>query len=167
MDAPVWYKRRDYANLLAPMYGDIPGIQFNVREVDNPTAVSMLNDRNFDDTMNITWGPPAYSVDQAVFPWYLSTGGLNFNNVNDAEMDRLLVAQRGEGDADAQKEIWQQIEARIFDQVWDVFFPETAFRRELFHNYMVNYRTHGIGNWVCYANAQARSVWLDEGAPNT
>jgi ABC-type transport system substrate-binding protein len=126
----------------------------------------MLNDRNFEDTMNITWGPPAYSVDQMVFPWYLSTGGLNFNNVDDAEMDRLLIAQRGEGNADAQRELWQQIEARIFDQVWDVFFPETAFRRELFHNYMVNYRTHGIGNYTCYANAQARSVWLDEGAPN-
>jgi len=164
VDAPVWYKRRDYANLLAPMYGDIPEIRFNVREVDNPTAVSMLNDRNFDDTMNITWGPPAYSVDQAVFPWYLSTGGLNFNNVDDAEMDRLLIAQRGEGNADAQKEIWQQIEARIFDQVWDVFFPETVFRREIFHNQLMNYRVHGIGNFVCYANAQARSVWLDEGA---
>jgi hypothetical protein len=31
---------------------------------------------------------------------------------------------------------------------------------------MVNFRPHGIGAWTCYANAQARAVWLDEGAPN-
>jgi len=165
VDAPAWYKRRDYANFLVPMYGMVPEMDFQFREVDNPTAVSMLNDRNFDDTMNITWGPPAYSVDQAVYPWYLSDGGLNFNNVDDAEMDRLLKAQRGEIDPDAQKELWHQIEDRVFDQVWDVFFPETVFRRELFHNYMVNYRVHGIGNFTCYANGQIRSVWLDEGAP--
>ncbi len=166
VDAPVWYKRRDYSNFLVPMYDQIPGIEFRFREVDNPTAVQMLNDRNFEDTMNITWGPPAYSVDQAVFPWYLSTGGLNFNNVDDADMDRMLIAQRGETNPDAQKEIWQDIEDRIFDQVWDVFFPETAFRREIFHNYMVNYRVHGVGNYTCYANAQARAVWLEEGAPS-
>ena len=163
-DAPVWYKRNEYRELIGPSIAGVPELSFNVREVDNPTAVQMLNDRNFDDTMNVTWGPPSYSVDQVVYPWYFSEGGLNQNNVNDPEMDKLVVAQRGEANPEAQREIWTQIEARILDQVTTVFFPEIVFGRELFHNGMINYRRHGIGNMTCYGNAQARAIWLDEGA---
>jgi len=166
-DAPVWYQRVEYSSLLVPMYQQIPEMRFNYREVDNPTAVSMLNARDFQDTMNITWGPPAYSVDQAVYPWYHSQGGLNHSNHDDPEMDRLVTAQRGEADPDAQRELWREIEARILDQVWEVFFPTGIYGRGFWHNYMVNYRPHGIGSYVCYGNAQARAVWLDEGAPGT
>ena len=165
IDAPVWYRRNEYRELIGPSIAVVPELSFNVREVDNPTAVQMLNDRNFEDTMNITWGPPSYSVDQVVFPWYFSKGGLNHNNVNDADMDALVVAQRGEANPEAQREIWEQIETKILDQVWDVFFPEAIFGRDFFHNYMINYRRHGIGGLVCYGNAQTRSIWLDEGAP--
>jgi peptide/nickel transport system substrate-binding protein len=165
VDMPVWYQREAWNEIVKPMYDMIPEIKSEVRIVDNPTAVQMLNDRNYDDTMNITWGPPAYSVDQMVFPWYHSKGGLNHNNVNDAEMDRLVTAQRAELVPEAQKELWHQIEARIFDQVWDVFVPRGQISRGFWHNYMINYRPHGIGSYVCYGNAQARSAWLDEGAP--
>jgi ABC-type transport system substrate-binding protein len=113
----------------------------------------------------VTWGPPAYSVDQAVFPWYHSQGGLNHANVNDTEMDRLVVAQRREQDKERQKALWKDIEARILDQLWNVFFPTSVFSRGFWHNYMVNYRPHGIGSYVCYGNAMARAVWLDAGAP--
>ena len=105
VDFPVWYLREEYAAIMGPMYDLIPEIQANIRQVDNPTAVSMLNARDFDDTMNITWGPPVYSVDQAVYPWYHSKGGLNHNNVNDAEMDRLVTAQRQEMDEEAKLQI--------------------------------------------------------------
>ena len=167
VDAPVWYFRTEYQEILAPMYAELPEIQFNVRVVDNPTAVQMLNDRNYEDTMNVTWGPPAYSVDQMVYPCYLSTGGVNHANVNDAEMDRLLVAQRAESAPEAQRELWLQIEQRIFDQVWNVFFPAQMYVRDLWHNYVLNYRPHGISRsgMTCYLNGQARAMWVDEGAP--
>ena len=63
------------------------------------------------------------------YPWYHSQGGLNHANVNDAEMDRLLVAQRRETNPERQKELWKQIEARTFDQVWQVFYPIGIFGR--------------------------------------
>jgi peptide/nickel transport system substrate-binding protein len=166
VDAPVWYMRNEYQQLMKPMYDKIPEIEFKPRVVDNPTAVQMLNDRAYEDTMNVTWGPPAYSVDQVVYPWYHSKGGLNHANVSDAEMDRLLVAQRRERNPEAQKEIWRQIEKRYFDEVWQVWFPIGVVARNVWHNYMINFRPHGIGAFTCYANAQARAVWLDEGAPN-
>lgn len=168
VDGPVWYFRNEYQQLLTPMYEQIPELDFTARVVDNPTAVQMLNDRNFEDTMNITWGPPAYSVDQMVFPWYLSTGGLNHASINDAEMDRLLLAQRAESDPEAQRELWLQIEHRIFDEVWNIFFPAQMYVRDFWHNYVLNYRPHGItrSGMTCYLNGEARGMWLDEGAPS-
>jgi peptide/nickel transport system substrate-binding protein len=166
VDAPVWYGRAEYQQIIKPQYDKIPELEFKVRVVDNPTAVQMLNDRNYEDTMNVTWGPPGYSVDQVTYPWYHSKGGLNHANVNDAEMDGLLVAQRREKSVEAQKEIWKKIERKYFDEVWQVWYPIGVQTRTFWHNYMVNWRPHGIGTYTCYANAQARAVWLDEGAPN-
>jgi ABC-type transport system substrate-binding protein len=149
------------------MFGKIPELDFKVRQVDNPTAVQMLNDRNYEDTMNITFGPPVYAVDQALYPFYHSTAGLNHNNVNDAEMDRLVTAQRREQNPERQKELWKQAEDRILDQMWSVYYPTAAFQRVFYHNYVINIRPHGIGASLnCYADAKSRSIWLDEGAPN-
>lgn len=169
LDLPVWYQREFYSAHLVPIYDqNVPEIRGNFRQVDNPTAVTMLNARDFDDTMNITWGPPVYSVDQAVYPWYHSQGGLNHNNVNDAEMDRLVVAQRQEQDPEGKLELWRQIEARYLDQVWDIFWPTAAIQRTVWHNYLANFRPHGIANdFSCYGDGKARSVWLAEGAPTT
>jgi peptide/nickel transport system substrate-binding protein len=167
LDAPVWYQRVAYREIMQPMVDKIPEIEFKAREVDNPTAVQMLNDRNFEDTMNITFGPPVYAVDQALYPFYHSTGGLNHNNVKDAEMDRLVTAQRRETNPEAQKELWKQAEDRIFDQVWQVFFPGASVARTFWRNYVVNFRPHGIASVLsCYGDGKARSIWLDEGAPN-
>jgi ABC-type transport system substrate-binding protein len=167
LDAPAWYLRAEYREILQPQLQKIAELDFKPREVDNPTAVTMLNDRNYEDTMNITWGPPVYSVDQAVFPWYYSKGGLNHNNVNDAEMDRLVVAQRKEQKLEAKKELWLQIEARIYDQVWNRFFPTSGIARTFWHNYVINVRPHGIsGTLSCYGDGKARALWLDKGAPS-
>jgi ABC-type transport system substrate-binding protein len=168
VDAPVWYARNDYRELMLPMFQKVPEIDFKVRQVDNPTAVQMLNDRNYEDTMNITFGPPVYAVDQALYPFYHSKAGLNHNNVNDVEMDRLVTAQRRETNPERQKELWKQAEDRIFDQVWQVFWCREAFQRTMWHNYVINIRPHGIsGALVATATAKARSIRLDAGAPNT
>jgi ABC-type transport system substrate-binding protein len=166
IDAPVWYQRNNYRELMVPMYQKLPEIDFRVRQVDNPTAVQMLNDRNYEDTMNITFGPPVYAVDQALYPFYHSKAGLNHNNVSDAEMDRLVTAQRSEQNAERQKELWKQAEDRIYDQVWQILFPVGGFRRTFWHNYVINLRPHGISAVLnCYGDAKIRSLWLDEGAP--
>ena len=51
----------------------------------------------------------------------------------------------------------------IHDQVWNFWWPE-SLTRTAFHNYVLNYRRHGItGTWGCYNADTLRSVWLDEG----
>ncbi|MEZ4501297.1 MAG: ABC transporter substrate-binding protein [Dehalococcoidia bacterium] len=155
-----------FADVILPSINETVGLDVSYREVDNPTAVVLLNDRNFEWATGMTFGPPAYSVDQSVFPFYHSRGGLNFGNLNDSEMDSLVEQQRGEQNVEAQKEIWKKIWDRELDIVYDVFLPLSGgFGGSFFHNYVVNFRNHGIGSAVCYANSQIRSVWLDEGAP--
>ena len=83
-------------------------------------------------------------------------------------MDRLVTEQRGVQDPEGKLAIWLEIERLYLDQVWDMFIPTGAIERTLWHNYMINFRPHGIASdFSCYGDAKARSVWLDEGAPTT
>lgn len=162
-----WYISNSYrfVDIQLPAINQVPGLNVKYRQVDNPTAVLLLNDRNFEWATGMTFGPPSYSVDQSVYPFYHSKGGLNFGNLNDPVVDKLVETQRREQNPEAQKEIWKKIWDWQLDQIPDVYMPENPRPRALWHNWMINYRPHGIGSYVCYANAQARSVWLDEGAP--
>jgi len=156
----------EFASAILPAMNETPGLELTFRQVDLPTGVVLLNDRNFEWATGMTFGPPAYSVDQSVFPFYHSAGGANFGNLNDPEMDRLVEAQRKEQDPEAQKEIWLDIWNRELDIVYDVFLPLSGGNGGSFwHNYVINWRPHGIGSSTCYGNGQIRAVWLDEGAP--
>jgi hypothetical protein len=49
--------------------------------------------------------------------------------------------------------------------VYQAWFPEPLVR-VAWHNYVMNYRWHGLmGSYVCYTSDQARTIWLDDGAP--
>jgi ABC-type transport system substrate-binding protein len=165
----AWYLSNSYRflDVQLPAMNELPELEVSYRQVDNPTAVTLLNDRNFEWATGMTFGPPAYSVDQSVYPFYHSKGGLNFGNLNNADMDRLVTAQRKEQNPQAQKAIWKQIWDWQQSEIYDVFLPENPRPRNLWHNYMLYYRPHGIGTYGCYGNGQARSVWLDAGAPTT
>ena len=163
-EMPSYYFRTELAQLVVPgINQNLPEVQITFREVDNPTHVTLMSDRNFDSMIGFLWGPPGYSMDQWIYPFYHSTGSLNYGSINDAELDDLLVKQRSESNADAQKALWQQIYDRIHDKVYQAWFPEVQIRAS-WHNYILNYRHHGwIGNYTCYGADQARAIWLDGG----
>ena len=165
-ELPSYYFRTEFAQLIVPgINQSLPEVDITFREIDNPTHVTMMSDRNFDGLVGFVWGPPGYSMDQWIYPFYHSEGSLNYGSINDPDLDALLVKQRGESNADAQKELWLQISDRIHDMVYQAWFPE-PFIRPAWHNYLLNYRQHGlIGTYQCYASDMGRIMWLDEGAP--
>ncbi|MFN8638914.1 MAG: ABC transporter substrate-binding protein [Dehalococcoidia bacterium] len=168
IDGPTWYSRAEYQQILKPMWDKIPEVEFKARQVDNPTAVQMINDRNFTDTMGSTYGPPVYTPDQALVPFFHSKAGLNQQNLADDTMDKLVMDQRREQNLDRKKELWLQAEKRLLDEVFVIYTPSTPYQLAFFHNYVVNIRPHGVGAALnCYADGKARSIWLDQGAPNT
>jgi ABC-type transport system substrate-binding protein len=90
-------------------------------------------------------------------------GGLNYNAVSDPELDNLLKAQRKEADPTKRKTILRQIETRLTDQNYDIWWPQ-GWQREMWVPSLKNYRNHGfVGSIVCYGCGQIRSVWLDKG----
>jgi peptide/nickel transport system substrate-binding protein len=166
MEMVSYYYRNQLSELVIPgIVANLPEVDIAWRQVDNPTHVTLMSDRNFDDTIGFLWGPPGYSMDQWIFPFMHSTGGNNYGSINDPTLDALLEKQRAETDVATQKEQWHSISERIHDQVFQAWFPERG-RRSAWHNYMLNYRYHALmGSYVCYSNDQARSIWLDDGAP--
>lgn len=154
-----------FDDLVLPMLNDLPELEVSSRTVDNPTSVVMLNGREFESAHGMTFGPPAYSVDQIAFPFMHSSGGTNFGSIDDPDLDQMIEAQRREPDEEARQDLWRQIWDRDLDQVYYMYLPENAARLSMWHNYLLNYRPHGLGGFTCYGNGIARSVWLDEGAP--
>jgi len=160
----TWYDRVTAAEVVIPALNEnLAEVEVTFRQVDNPTQVTMLSSRNFPETMGIVWGPPSYSMDQWSYAWWHTKGSLNYNASGNAEMDALLDEQRAESDPEARLEIWNKMFTIIHDQVWNFWWPE-SLTRTAFHNYVLNYRRHGItGTWGCYNADTIRSVWLDEG----
>jgi len=161
-----WYNRTEFAQLAIPAINqNLPEVNITFREVDNPTHVTLMSDRNFDEMIGFLWGPPGYSMDQWLYPFYYSAGSLNYGSIEDPALDSLLVAQRAETNVDAQKELWLQISEHVHDTVYQMWWP-VGFSRASWHNYVLNFRYHGLaGAWGCYSSEQARAIWLDDGAP--
>jgi peptide/nickel transport system substrate-binding protein len=165
-EMPSFYYRTELAQLVVPgINQNLPEVNITFRDLDNPTHVTMMSDRNFTDTIGFLVGPPGYSMDQWIWPFYHSEGSLNYGSIEDPVLDDLLVKQRAESNPDAQKDLWMQFWDRIHDQVYQAWFPEPLVRTA-YHNYILNLRYHGmVGSYVCYASTQAKAIWLDDGAP--
>ncbi|MPZ98631.1 MAG: hypothetical protein GEU80_04680 [Dehalococcoidia bacterium] len=100
-----FYQREPIPNLALPLINEaLPEVRASWREVDNPTHATLMADRNFDEALGYLI-PSFLSFDMCCYPWYHSDGATNYNNVNDAEMDSMLEAQRAESDLEARKEI--------------------------------------------------------------
>ncbi len=165
MELASWYNRIQFSGIVIPgINTNLKEVQIKWREIDNPTHVTLMSDRNFKDMIGFLWGPPGYSMDQWLTPFYHSKGGLNYGSIEDPALDALLLKQRTEANPVAQKEIWHQISTLIHDKVYQAWFP-VPLQRNSWHNYYLNYRPHGlVGTVPCYATPQLRSVWLDEGS---
>jgi len=138
------------------------GVKVNIRAVDNPTAVQLWTSKNFKDAINISWGPPNLTADGWLYPFYNSKGGTNYNGVNDPDLDKLLDQQRKELDAGKRKEIIKQIDKRLGDQNYDVFFPN-SWVRQAWLTSIKNFRPHGfMSHSQCYLAHSYSQVWIDK-----
>jgi peptide/nickel transport system substrate-binding protein len=138
------------------------GVKVNVRAIDNPTSIQIHTARNYPDTTETIWGPPNYSIDGWLSPFYLTGGGLNYNFVSDPELDKMIKDQRRETDATKRKALLKQISQRLNDQNYEVWWPQ-AWYREAWAGFVKNFRPHGFaGTSQCYATGQFRSVWVDK-----
>ena len=156
-----WYQRTS-APLIQQMWKDV-GFEINLREVDNPTHIQLLNNYKWEETVGIVWGSPHYEVDGWLYPFYKTGGGLNYNYVADPDLDKLLDAQRAEGDATKRRAILKQIWDHLQDKVYEVWWPQN-FTTYNWRSYVRNYRLHGfMGTTGCYTTGNMiRQIWIDK-----
>ncbi|MGD9891345.1 MAG: ABC transporter substrate-binding protein [Dehalococcoidia bacterium] len=137
------------------------GVNIRNRHVDNPTAITILAGRSFQEAVNMVWGPPNHSIDGWIYPWYITGGGLNYNSVSNPELDNLLKQQRREADATKRKDILKKIDTLLLSENYDIWWPQ-GWQREAWIPALKNYRPHGfLGGSVCYNNQQFSRAWLD------
>jgi peptide/nickel transport system substrate-binding protein len=137
------------------------GVNMKNRHVDNPTAITILAGKSFQEAVNMVWGPPNHSIDGWIYPFYITGGGLNYNSVSNPELDNLLKQQRREADATKRKEILKKIDAIILSENHDIWWPQ-GWQREAWVPALKNYRPHGFMNGhICYCNQQLSRAWLD------
>jgi peptide/nickel transport system substrate-binding protein len=137
------------------------GVRVVNRRVDNPTAIQTITQRNYREAVNVVWGPPNFSADGWIYSWYVTNGGTNYNFLSDPELDNLLRQQRRELDTNRRKGILRQIDQRLNDQNYDIWWPQ-GWQLEMWPVALKNFRTHGfMGSMTCYSCGQLRASWLD------
>jgi peptide/nickel transport system substrate-binding protein len=137
------------------------GVNIRNRRVDNPTAITILAQKQFSEAVNMVWGPPNHSIDGWIYPFYITGGGLNYNSVSNPQLDNLLKAQRKEADPNRRKTILKEIDTLLLSENFDIWWPQ-GWYRETWPVFLKNYRTHGfMGTSTCYNCQQMASVWID------
>jgi peptide/nickel transport system substrate-binding protein len=156
-----WYQRNTF-QLIQQMWKANLGFEVDAREVDNPTHITILTQRNYEDMVGIVWGPPNYELDGWVYPYYRSDGGLNYNFVNDSTLDQLLDKQRVELDNEKRKQLFKQLWDYLNDKVYEIWWPQNYYIYG-WRSIVRNFRQHGLmGTSSCYTTGNvARRVWID------
>jgi peptide/nickel transport system substrate-binding protein len=62
-----------------------------------------------------------------LYVWFKSASPVNFSRIDDPEIDRLLDEGRSEPDPAAREQIYQDLNRRFGEQVWDVWFDFTKW----------------------------------------
>jgi len=138
------------------------GVNIKNRRVDNPTAITIMSERSFKEAANMVWGPPDHSIDGWIYPYYITGGGRNYNNISNPQFDALLKAQRKEADPNKRKTILRQIDQVIVSENYDIWWPQ-GWVRQAWNSSLKNFRSHGfLGTSTCYACEQMSRVWINK-----
>lgn len=137
------------------------GVNIRNRHVDNPTAITILAGKQFNEAVNMVWGPPNHSIDGWIYPFYITGGGLNYNSVSNPELDNLLKQQRRETDAARRKDVLKRIDTLLLSENYDIWWPQ-AWYRQAWTPALKNFRQQGfMGTSTCYSCEQMARVWVD------
>jgi peptide/nickel transport system substrate-binding protein len=111
------------AELIQRMLKDI-GFQVDLKTVDQATLISIAISGEFD--MMLFRNHPGGDPDTQ-YNWWQSESIINFGNINDPEIDRLLDAGRGETDPDTRKQIYEDLSRQFVEEAWNIWFWYTPW----------------------------------------
>jgi peptide/nickel transport system substrate-binding protein len=108
---------------------------------------------------------PGLDPDQMIRPLFYPGSAVNFGNVDDPEMTRLLDQIRFSLDASERQRLATQIHERVLDQVYSLWIYSSS-NITIMQPWLYNL-VDGPYNWASsYANWAFRGAWVDETAPD-
>lgn len=131
------------------------GVEVNLDRMDKNAQRAKRRIGDFDIDVIQGLGLLEADIDSTLFGTYHSRGATNWPKVRDAELDKLLQAQRAEADPEKRKGIQKDAVKRIIDQAHgvDLIYPPIWYAAQ---GYVKNYTPHFSvrGPWT--------NAWLDK-----
>jgi peptide/nickel transport system substrate-binding protein len=150
--APPW---RSYYDLVAESLGKV-GISAELRPEESSKYTTTTFLGKFEKMAMGPFGAGDTEVDSFLYDTFFSSSPRNRSHVGDAELDRLLLAQRRELDAAKRREIIYEIQRHLADKAYHVYLP--MWPRYIAHPPYVKGFKHidglGLGTRLMY-------VWID------
>ena len=94
------------------------GIDVSIRTVDQSTLISEALAGSY---QSMGFRNHAQSDPDAQYVWWRSGSPVNFGRIADPEIDRLLDAGRAETDPAAREQIYEDLNRRFADQLWNLW----------------------------------------------
>lgn len=115
------------------------GVNLTYNPVDVATVGKKTKSHDF--LLDFSAGGENIEIDDALYSNFFSKSAKNYGLVNDPDLDKLILAQRQETDAEKRKQIARQAVQRIYDQSWSAsfIFPTVyQFTQSYVKNYAPN-----------------------------
>jgi len=149
---PPW---RSHYDLTADNLGRVGfAVELRAEELGKYTSTTSLG--KFDKMAMGPFGAGETEVDAFLYERFFSGSPRNRSRVSDAELDRLLLAQRREMDPARRREIVHEIQRHLADKAYYVFLP--MWPRYIAHPAYVRGFKHVDGYSI---GARLLHVWLD------
>jgi len=134
---------RQFTGLLKKAYSEI-GVELVVTELDHPTIVRRLKERDF-DTCTASWSMPLEANQEQL--WHSRNdmpGTGNYSGVNDPRVDALIDAADIEVDDEKRYAIWKQLQRYLYEEVHPYFFRNTPPRRYAMNQKIRGFQVFGL-----------------------
>jgi ABC-type transport system substrate-binding protein len=132
------------------------GLNVTIDAVDVPTSYGRRETGDYSVFGNGV-GFSSASIDAATRQLYTKGGGRNYGKVNDPKLEELGAAQAQEMDLDKRKQLVDQFQQQLYDQMW--FIPTYDPLETLLNQpWAKNWAFHWQLAW-----AHAERIWVDKG----
>ncbi len=134
---------QEFTELLKKSYDEV-GVDLKVTELDYPTIMQRLKERDY-DACSASWSMPLESNQEQL--WHSKNdepGRGNYSGVRDPKVDAMLEAADREIDREKRYEIWRELQRYLYEEVQPYFFRNTPPRRYAMSKKIRGFQSFGI-----------------------
>lgn len=151
------WQEPQYAQVLQNMWSEI-GVEVELSQQEWGSHFNSLFERDFDGMYVMAW-LPIWDPDQTMYRSYLTDNSFNFGGYSNARVDELLELGRSTLDQEKRKEIYEELQVIVVEEVAHMFLQLTPLHI-VTHPDLINFHPGAVGTfgWV---EAILEANWAD------